>query len=483
MTESLFGVSRVTDADTQEILDALGAVVGRQNVLHADTDKAPYEQDWRGKFRGAALAVVRPASTEEVSRVLGYCAERRIAVVPQGGNTGLSGGATPDGSGKAIVLSLTRMHRIRSIDLENSTVTVEAGCILHSIQQLAAEHGRLFPLSLAAEGSCTVGGNLATNAGGTAVLRYGNARDLCLGLEVVLADGEVWDGLRALRKDNTGYDLRDLFIGSEGTLGVITAAVLKMEPRPRAMVTALVAVQSPAQALALFQLAQQALGPTLTAFEFISAQCMQAVQRHFPDLAKPFLTLPAYAILVEVSDHEDDAHAAALMESFLAQALEQSHAEDALIAQSLQQSRELWAIRENVTEALQHEGLQAKHDISVPISAIPSFLQQASAAFEERFPDVRMMAFGHMGDGNIHCNVVWSPRDGANDSETHDALNTVVHDLVHTFRGSISAEHGLGQLRRDEAARLKPATEIRLMRAIKTALDPLNLLNPGKVLA
>lgn len=471
-----------TNPHTHEVLDALALIVGSDNVLRANEEMAPYQQDWRGKFRGSALAVLRPGSTDEVSAVLRHCFEHRIPIVPQGGNTGLSGGATPDESGRAVILSLTRMNRIRSVDPNNDTITAEAGCILESLQQVATDHGRLFPLSLAAQGSCTLGGNLATNAGGTAVLRYGNARDLCLGLEVVLADGEIWDGLRALRKDNTGYNLRNLFICSEGTLGVITAAVMKVLPRPRGIVTAMIAVESPTQAVNLFKLAQQYLGPTMTAYELISAACLHAVRRRFPDQPGPFAVLPHYAVLMEVSDHEDEAHASALLESCLERALQQSLAQDAVIAQSVRQSQELWAVRENVAEALQHEGSQAKHDVAVPISAIPAFLERVSAALNEAFPHVRVMAFGHVGDGNIHCNVVWAPRDAMDDASVHAAVNTIVHDIVDFFRGSISAEHGLGQLRRDEATRLRPAAETRLMRAVKAAFDPLGLLNPGKVL-
>ena len=464
-------------------LRVLREAVGAAHVLTSDADKRGYLTDWRNKFTGRALAVVRPGNTPEVAAVMRLCHQHQISVVPQGGNTGLSGGATPDGSGRSVVLSLARMNQVRSVDVPNLTLVAEAGCILQTVQDLATSHGTLFPLSLAAEGSCTIGGNLATNAGGTQVLRYGNARDLCLGLEVVTAQGEIWNGLHGLRKDNTGYDLRHLMIGSEGTLGIITAAVLKLHPMSKAQVTAMVAVASPAQAVALLGLAQQHLGPTLTAFEWISQPCLQAVVNSHAAPVLPFQTLPCHAVLLEVSDHEDEAHATHLLEDFLALALEHELASDAVVAKSLAQSQQLWVVREGITEALQGMGSQAKHDVSVPISSIAAFVEQAGAALQQAHGDVQVMAFGHLGDGNLHYNLVWQSLGPVADAERHDTLNRLVHDLVAAHRGSISAEHGLGQLRRDESARLKSPVELALMRSVKAALDPHNLLNPGKVLA
>jgi FAD/FMN-containing dehydrogenase len=447
-------------------------------------DMAPFLTDWRKRYSGAAQAVVQPDTVDDVAAVVSWCASHRIPIVPQGGNTGLSGGATPDSSGQAIVVSLARLRRIRALDPINQSITVEAGCILADLQRAAAEAGRLFPLSLAAEGSCTIGGNLSTNAGGVQVLRYGNARELCLGLEVVTAEGEIWDGLRGLRKDNTGYDLRDLYIGAEGTLGLITAATLKLFPMPAGQVTVLVAVADPHAALALLERAQRRLSATLTAFELMSDLCIRLVEHHFPDCRLPFASRSPYYVLLECSHPENESAARASLEALLEEAFDASLITEAVLAASIAQSRALWALRENISEAQGAEGKNIKHDVSVPISQIASFVDTAGAALARAYPGVRPVVFGHLGDGNLHYNV--SPAHGDRDEAAflalQDDINRIVHDEVVAQRGSISAEHGLGQLRRDEAARYKSKVEIALMRRIKQALDPLGIMNPGKVL-
>ncbi len=458
------------------------ATVGDAQVLTGD-DMARFLTDWRGRFTGRALAVLRPADTAEVAALVRHCVRHRVPVVPQGGNTGLVLGSVPDAGGQAVVLSLSRLNRIRAVDAVNDTLTADAGCLLQQVQQAAAEAGRLFPLSLASEGSCTIGGNLSTNAGGTAVLRYGNARELTLGLEVVTAQGEVWDGLRGLRKDNTGYDLRDLFIGAEGTLGIITAAVLKLFALPAARATALFALGSPRDALALLSVARQRCDAALTGFELFSDVCLQLVEKHAGTLRSPFAARHPQYVLVEISDAESEAHAAALLESVAGLALERGLAADVVVAASLSQSAALWALREHISMAQAAEGKNIKHDIALPISRIADFVEQTDAELQRRFAGCRMVTFGHLGDGNLHYNV--SAPAGANDDEflrRQPEVNLVVHDSVHRFDGSISAEHGLGALKRDEIRRYKSGTEMDMMMAIKRALDPLNLMNPGKVL-
>ncbi len=468
--------------------DESGALAGLraayQGRLIVDADEmAPFLTDWRKAWRGQAMAVVQPDTAQEVAKVVAWASANRVAVTPQGGNTGLAGGSPPLPTGRNIVLSTARLNRVRRIDPLNNTVTVEAGVILQILQQTAEAAGRLFPLSLAAEGSCTIGGNLSTNAGGTAVLRYGNARDLCLGLEVVTPQGELWDGLRSLRKDNTGYDLRDLYIGAEGTLGIITAAVMKLYPLPAAKVAAFVAVSSPEQAVALVQLAQARVGSTLTAFELISAPALGVVLKHFPASRSPFADTHPWNLLLEVSTPVDEAHGRGELEAMLETAFETGLALDAVVASSLAQSAALWALREKISEAQSLEGASIKHDISVPISNIAAFIPKGEAAIAGIAPGARLMAFGHLGDGNLHYNVSYpSGGDGAAFMALQGAINRAVHDLVAAADGSISAEHGLGLLRRDEAARYRPAVETALMRTIKQALDPLCIMNPGKVL-
>ncbi|MGB6242841.1 MAG: FAD-binding oxidoreductase [Castellaniella sp.] len=466
-------------------LGALRAVVGEPHVLTGE-DARSYEVDWRERYRGRALAVVRPGSTDEVAAVVRYCAQAGIPVIPQGGNTGLCGGATPDDAGSAVVLSLQRLNRVRAIDTDNDTMDVEAGCILQTVQQVAREAGRLFPLSLAAEGSCTIGGNLATNAGGTQVLRYGNMRELTLGLEVVTAQGDIWHGLRGLRKDNTGYDLRDLYIGSEGTLGVITAATLKLHPLPVARCTALLALDSIESAIAMLGRARHGLGPSLTGFELMAGDCLQDVVRCFPQQRLPFegpsAALPWYALL-ELSDSESEAHARERFEVVIGEALEAGIVLDAVIAESMAQSHALWHLRESIPLAEKESGKSIKHDVSIPVSRMAEFVQGTNAALQAAFPGIRNVIFGHLGDGNLHYNVA----RGADWAEgqllaRQDDVYALVHQRVHAVGGSISAEHGVGQLKRDALPQFKDPVEMALMHRIKSALDPLGIMNPGKVL-
>lgn len=453
------------------------------NLLADAADMAPYLTDWRRRWTGRARCVVQPDSTRDVAAVVRWCAEHGVPIVPQGGNTGLSGGATPDTSGRAIVVSLLRLNRIRNVDAHNSSITAEAGCLLHEVQEAADSAGRLFPLSLAAEGSCTIGGNLATNAGGTGVLRYGNARDLCLGLEVVTAVGDVWNGLTGLRKNNAGYDLRDLIIGSEGTLGIITAAVLRLHAKPRGRAVAFLAVASVQRAVELLDLARDTLDSRLTAFEMLSDACLGVVLEHHAALRAPVgQRLPWYA-LVEVSDVDAFAKAEAALSDLLASAFERDLIADGVVATSMTQAESLWALRENVSESLAREGPAIKHDISLPISGLAAFIESTNSAIERRWPDVRLMVFGHVGDGNLHYNLAPGRSGDHVAFMAHEPqINRFVHEAVAAANGSISAEHGLGVLRRDEAAHFKSAVELRLTAAIKRALDPDGLMNPGKVL-
>ena len=468
---------------SQTFLDQLRSICGPDHVL-TEGDLSAWEVDWRKRSHGKALAVVRPGNTDEVAQVVKACVSARVSLVPQGGNTGLVVGSTPDDSGSQLVLSLQRLHAVRAIDAANLTITVEAGCVLQNLQEAALQAGFLFPLSLAAEGSCTLGGNLATNAGGTQVLRYGNARDLCLGLEVVTAAGEVWHGLSGLRKDNTGYDLRDLYIGSEGTLGVITAATLKLYPLPAARLTAWAAVASMDEAVALLGLAQQHLGASLTGFEVMGQFALSLVVKHFAQLKVPFHDSAAFGVLLECSDQESEAHARAQFERLLEAALAKGCISDAVVAESLAQARQLWHVRESIPLAQAEEGLNIKHDISVPVSRIPEFVRSTDALLQQALPGVRLVNFGHLGDGNLHYNV--QAPAGVDAAvfmrEREDVVNTLVFDAVQRFGGSISAEHGVGTLKVSKLEQHKSPVALSLMRSIKTALDPHNLMNPGKLL-
>ena len=467
----------------RSFIEEIQAIVGPAGLITLPKEVAPYASDWRKRYVGRPAAVVKPASTAEVAEVVRACADSRTAIVPQGGNTGLCGAATPDASGTQIVLNLSRMNRIREVDARNNTMTAEAGCILANLHKAAEEGGRLFPLSLAAEGSCEIGGNLSTNAGGTAVLRYGNARELVLGLEVVLPSGEVWNGLRGLRKDNTGYDLKQLFIGAEGTLGVITAAVLKLFPLPKSHATAVVALESPEKALALLERAQEACGERLTGFELFSDSCLSLVIKHFKDTAAPFPRRFPHYVLMELSDTQPGEGVRALVESMLQAALEEKDISDAAVAQSEAQARAFWSLREFISEAQAHEGPNIKHDVSIPISRISQFIAATDAELERVHQGVRKVTFGHLGDGNLHYNVS-APEGIAPDVFVMHtaAINRIVHDSVARFGGSISAEHGLGQLKREEIRRYKSSLELELMRKIKSTLDPHGIMNPGKVL-
>jgi FAD/FMN-containing dehydrogenase len=467
----------------ERLLDDLAGIVGAANVLTDAADLAPHLVDWRGRYRGRARCLVKPGATGEVAAVVRRCVAERVPMLPQGGNTGLVGGGTPDDSGGTVIISLARMRRIREVDPVNFTLTAEAGCLLREVQTAAEEADRLFPLSLAAEGSCQIGGNLSTNAGGVHVLRYGNMRELTLGLEVVLPDGSIWEGLRALRKDNTGYDLKQLFIGAEGTLGVITAAVLKLFPRPRAQAVAWLAVPAPAAAVELLSSMRSEFGDRVTAFEIIAASALELVLVHIPGAVQPLADPRAWQVLVELSDTAGDRALSGALETMLAGAMEAGAVEDAVVAQSGAQAQALWKLRESISEAQRIEGFSIKHDISVPVSRIAGFLESAEPRLREAFGQVRIVAFGHIGDGNLHYNL---SRPAGLDNDEFIAqtplVNRIVHDLVVELGGSISAEHGLGQLKRDEIRRYKSPTELDLMRALKRALDPAGLMNPGKLL-
>jgi FAD/FMN-containing dehydrogenase len=461
----------------------LAAIVGERGIITAAADKAPYLADWRDLYKGSAIAVVRPASTAEVAAVVRLCAETRTPVVPQGGNTGMCGAATPDAAGNAVVIALTRMNKIVEVNALNNTMTVEAGCILANIQQAAADVDRLFPLSLGGEGSCVIGGNISTNAGGINVLRYGNTRDLVLGLEAVLPDGRVWNGLRGLRKDNTGYDLKHLFIGAEGTLGVITQAVLKLFPRPHGNVTAFAGITDPAHAVELLALLRAQCGDGISAFEIISRNCLEMVVRRIPGTRDPLPAPYPWYVLTELTDAQDGNALRATVEQALAAGIERGLVMDVAIAENAAQGKALWRMRESIPDAAKVEGLVYRHDIAVAVSRIPEFIATASAALEAGFPGVRIICFGHLGDGNLHFNAFVPGRERSDTvARTMTDVNRLVHDIVQTFGGSISAEHGIGQAKRGELAHYKSATELDLMRIVKKALDPHDLMNPGKVL-
>jgi FAD/FMN-containing dehydrogenase len=470
-----------------ELLASLRHICGAANVLtHEDpqTDLSAWERDWRKRAHGRALAVVRPANVQEVADVVKACAKANTSMVPQGGNTGLAVGSIPDNTGQQVVLSLQRMNQIRSLDTANLTVIAEAGCILQQVQEHVDKAGYLFPLSLAAEGSCTLGGNLGTNAGGTQVLRFGNTRELCLGLEVVTAQGDIWHGLSGLRKDNTGYDLRNLLIGSEGTLGIITAACMKLYPQPAAQLTAWAAVPSMEAAVSLLSLAHERLGAGLTGFEVMGQFALSLVDKHHPQLRVPLFKETPWCVLLENSDHESEAHARIGFEALMETALDNGWVTDAVVAESLAQANGLWQIRESIPLAQATEGLNIKHDISVPVSRIPQFVAETDALLQAKIPGIRLVNFGHLGDGNLHYNVqAPAGADGPAFLKNHeDEVNTWVFDQVKAFNGSISAEHGIGSLKADKLSHYKDPTALAMMKAIKQALDPQNIMNPGRVI-
>ena len=463
------------------LLERLEAEVGPEHVLTADADVAPYAVDWTGQHQGRPAAVVRPRTTAEVAAVVRACHDAGAPVVPQGGNTGLVAGGVPDGSGTEVVVSLGRLRAVRDLDVVAGTLTVEAGVVLADVQEAAARAGRMFPLSLGSEGSCTIGGNLATNAGGTAVLRYGMTRDLVLGLEVVLPDGRVWDGLRGLRKDNTGYDLTRLLVGSEGTLGVITAAVLRLFPATPVRATAWVAVPDPAAAVALLGVVQRRAGAHLSTFELVSRTALDLVLTHLPGATDPSREQTPWAVLVELAGAEGTDLDPAL-EDALAEALDAGLVSDAAVAGSPAQRAALWALREGVSEAQRAEGATLKHDVTLPIGALAAWVERVGPTLASILPGVRLVTYGHVGDGNLHYNLNAPP--GADEAlRAHAAeLTAAVHDSVAAAGGSISAEHGLGRTKAAAAASYKSDVEVDLMRAVKAALDPAGLMNPGVLL-
>ncbi len=468
---------------TRETLDALARIVGEEHAIRDEEAMTPYLVEWRDRYRGRAALVLRPGDTEEVSAILEHANATRTSIVPQGGNTGLVGGQIPFETGHEVVVALERLDRVRDIDLGSNTMTVEAGLVLALAQQVAASAGRLFPLSLASEGSCQIGGVLATNAGGTAVLAYGTARDLALGLEVVLADGRVWNGLKSLRKDNSGYDLRDLFIGSEGTLGIITAAVLRLFPKPAELVTCLAGMSALESAPAFFARVLERTGPMLTAFEIMPRIGVDFVLRHGSGVRDPFPSPYPWYVLFELTSPFAGEGLHRLAETLLGEGLETGEIDNAVIASSLAQAEELWRLRELMSEVQKEEGGSIKHDVAVPVARVPELIARANQLVELMIPGARPVPFGHLGDGNIHYNVSQPPgMDRAIFLSSWEALNAAVHEIVLDLGGSISAEHGIGRLKRDLLPHAKQKLELELMRKIKAAFDPNFILNPGKLL-
>ena len=472
-----------------DFISKLRAIVGDKGLILDEKDKHPFLTDWRENYLGAALAIVRPATTEEVSAVVKLCAAEKVAICPQGGNTGMSGGATPQEDGREIVLSLTRMNRILGVDPIGYSMTVEAGVILKTIQQTASDNDRLFPLSLGAEGSCTIGGNLSTNAGGVQVLHYGNTRQLVLGIEVVLPNGDIWNGLRALKKDNTGYDLRDLYLGAEGTLGIITKAVLKLWPKPKDVATSWNAVPSPEAAVELLSGAYAASEDNVTSCELMGRMGIEFVLKHIPGSVDPLAEKHDWYVLLEWSSTRpprDGANQSGLrekMEAYLGEAMEKGLVLDAVIAQNEAQARAFWAIRENHSEGQKKEGPSIKHDISVAVSKLPTFMTEGLAAMRKALPNCRPVPFGHVGDGNMHFNCQSPPGWSKPQFMEHgDAISGAIYDLVTAYGGSISAEHGIGRIKVDELTHYRSKIELDVMRSLKRALDPDNLMNPGKVI-
>ncbi|MCW9033642.1 MAG: FAD-binding oxidoreductase [Rhodospirillales bacterium] len=462
------------------LIEKFKAVVGISGVITAPADQEPFVEEERGLYRGVCDAVILPATTEQVSQVVTICSENNLPITPQGGNTGLCGGAVAHGG---IILSLKRMNKILNIDPLNQTMTVESGVILASIQAAAEDTGFLFPLSLGAEGSCLIGGNLATNAGGVNVLRYGNSRELVLGLEVVLADGRIWNGLRGLRKDNTGYDLKHLFMGSEGTLGIITKAVLKLFPYPKTKETALLALPGLDEAAQIFSASKENMGDSLSAFELISHTALSLTTKHISGIKAPFENVHAQYVLIEFTSPQEGSNLRDSVEAFLGGIFEQGLAEDGVIAESQSQALDLWRLRESIPEAQKIEGGSIKHDVSVPVSSIIDFLTKATNLVEAEMPGIRVCSFGHFGDGNIHFNLT-QPKDMDRHAfmDQWNHFNRLIHDLVNSMGGSFSAEHGIGQLKVGELEKYKDPVELELMKTIKKSLDPMMILNPGKII-
>ena len=466
-----------------DVIDQLKAIVGPAGYLDAAVDKEPYCRSWRDDYVGDVPLVLRPETTDEVAAIVRLCAATGTAIVPQGGNTGLTGGGQPHDRLDEVIVSTSRMNKVREIDLSNDTLTVEAGVVLQKIQEIADDNGRLFPLSLAAEGSCQIGGNLATNAGGTQVLRYGNARAMVLGLEVVLASGEIWHGLRGLRKDNTGYDMKHLFLGSEGTLGIITAAVLRLFPKPTASETAWLSVKSPEDAVSLLGHMKVRMGEQISGFELMQRQVIDFVLAGVPGHEDPMADIHPWYVLCEVTGQGEPGSLAEPFTEALGDAMEMGLIDDAVIAASGAQAAKFWQMREDMAEAQKAIGVSIKHDVSVPVSRIGEFLARANAAVLAVYPDIRLAAFGHVGDGNMHFNPM-QPAEWAKTPTfrtERDAINRIVHDIVTELGGSISAEHGIGRLRLEENMRYKSTVELNMMRAVKAALDPAGIMNPGKV--
>ena len=472
------------DGSSPDILNRLKQIVGPRGYLDQPADIAPYLVEQRGLYHGTTPIVLRPGSTEEVAAIVKLCAASRVPVVPQGGNTGLCGGGVPNENGQSVVVALGRMNRVRAIDPVDFTITVEAGCVLADVQKAADAADRLLPLSLGAEGSCQIGGNLSTNAGGIGVLRYGNTRDLCLGLEVVLPDGQVWNGLRGLRKDNTGYALKHLFIGAEGTLGIITAATMKLFPKPREIETAFLGLDKIDDAMALFARARQASGDQLTAFELIPRIGLDIATKHVAGVTDPLATSFPWYVLMEVSSSREESGLRGALESFLGETMERGLVADGAIASSTAQARAFWRIREGLVEAQKFEGGGIKHDVSVPVSQVANFITRATKAVKDVLPEIRPVAFGHVGDGNVHFNLCEPVgADSKKFLARWDEFARIVHDIVADMDGSFSAEHGIGRLKVEELAHYRAALELSLMRKIKNAFDPLGEMNPGKILA
>ena len=465
-----------------ELIQRFIAIVGEQYALSGEDELTHYTHENRGLFVGATPLVLKPFTTQEVSQIMRLASETQTAIVPQGGHTGHVGGAVSDESGSQIVVSLERMNRIRELDLDSNALVCEAGCILQNIQQLADENNLLFPLALGSQGSCQIGGNISTNAGGTGVLAYGNTRQLVMGLEVVLPSGEVWNGLRRLKKDNTGYDLKDLFIGAEGTLGIVTAAVLKLFPKPKGRAVAFCGMKRVEDAISLLRLANEHAGQSLTAFEFMARTPVRLTVEKMDGVRNPLASFHNWHVLIEISSGISEADASDMLETILAKPLEMGLIEDAALASSISQQKDFWRLRETMPLAQKQAGGSMKHDISIPIHRIPEFLNAADSVVLSQIPEARLYTFGHLGDGNIHYNVT-QPRNADENAflAQQPQVNDLIHALVVEFDGSVAAEHGVGQLKRDLIAKTKDPVELQLMCTIKRSIDPDNIMNPGKV--